>query len=71
MHKYVIDDFQQTHFVIESVENLLQACYRDFGPVYERIGTATDIEPGELVEGDEGVARGTLAYFKKRRSQTT
>jgi phenylalanine-4-hydroxylase len=69
--KYEIDDFQQTYFVIESFEKLLQACYRDFGPVYERIGTATDIEPFELVEGDEVVTRGTLAYFKKRRSQTT
>jgi phenylalanine-4-hydroxylase len=63
--KYVIDDFQPTYFVIESFEKLLQACYRDFGPVYERIGTATDIEPFELVEGDEVVTRGTLAYFKK------
>jgi len=26
---------------------------------------ATDIEPFELIEGDEVVTRGTLAYFKK------
>jgi phenylalanine-4-hydroxylase len=63
--KYVIGDFQQTYFVIESFEKLLEACYRDFGPVYERLGAATDIEPFELVEGDEVLTRGTLAYFKK------
>jgi hypothetical protein len=26
----------------------------------------SDIEPFELIEGDEVVTRGTLAYFKKR-----
>src|SRR5262245_7523656 len=34
--RYVIDDFQETYFVIESFEKLLEACYQDFGPVYER-----------------------------------
>jgi phenylalanine-4-hydroxylase len=68
--KYVIDDFQQTYFVIESFEKLLEACYRDFGPVYERIGTATDIEPFELVEEDDVLTRGTLAYFKKNSTRT-
>jgi phenylalanine-4-hydroxylase len=69
--KYVIDDFQQTYFVIESFEKLLEACYRDFGPVYERLGTATDIEPFELVEGDEVLTRGTLAYFKAKSIGST
>jgi phenylalanine-4-hydroxylase len=63
--KYAIEDFQQTYFVIESFEELLAACYEDFGPLYERLAAATDIEPFELVEGDEVLTRGTLAYFKK------
>jgi len=63
--KYEIDDFQQTYFVIESFDKLLEVCYQDFGPVYERIGMAADIEPFELVEADHVLARGTLAYFKK------
>jgi phenylalanine-4-hydroxylase len=63
--KYAIDDFQQTYFVIESFEKLLAACYQDFGTVYERLATATDIEPFELIEGDEVLTRGTLAYFNK------
>jgi phenylalanine-4-hydroxylase len=65
--KYAIDDFQQTYFVIDSFEKLLDACYQDFGPVYERIGTASDIEPNVLIAGDEVLTKGTLAYFKERR----
>jgi phenylalanine-4-hydroxylase len=63
--KYAIDEFQQTYFVIESFEKLLAACYQDFGPFYERLAAAADIEPFELIEGDEVLTRGTLAYFDK------
>ena len=38
--RYRIDDFQQTYFVIDSFEQLLQECYQDFGPIYERLATA-------------------------------
>jgi phenylalanine-4-hydroxylase len=63
--KYAIDDFQQTYFVIESFEKLLAACHQDFAPLYQRLAVATDIERFELIEGDEVLTRGTLAYFKK------
>jgi phenylalanine-4-hydroxylase len=63
--KYEIDDFQQTYFVIESFEELLAACYQDFAPLYERLAAAADIEPFELIESDEVLTRGTLAYFNK------
>jgi phenylalanine-4-hydroxylase len=67
--KYIIDDFQQTYFVIDSFERLLDACYNDFGPLYERLATASDIEAEELAPGDNVITRGTLAYFKaKQRS---
>jgi phenylalanine-4-hydroxylase len=66
--QYVIDDFQQTYFVIDSFEKLLQECYRDFGPLYERMKTASDIAPDQLIAGDKVISRGTLDYFKNRRS---
>jgi phenylalanine-4-hydroxylase len=66
--KYLIDDFQQTYFVIESFEKLLDDCYQDFAPIYQRIGTATDIEADEVLDGDDVVTRGTLAYFKSKRA---
>jgi phenylalanine-4-hydroxylase len=65
--KYIIDDFQQTYFVIESFEKLLEDCYQDFGPLYERLSSATDIEAGDIVAGDNIVTRGTLAYFKDKK----
>jgi len=64
--KYVIDDFQQTYFVIDSFDKLLEECYQDFGPVYERMGTTSDIEAHELLDGDDVLTKGTLAYFKER-----
>ena len=57
---YVIDDFQQTYFVIDSFEKLLDDCYRDFAPVYARIRGAPDIEPDEIVAGDNVLSRGAL-----------
>ena len=66
--KYLIDDFQQTYFVIESFEKLLDDCYQDFAPIYQRIGTATDIEADEVLDGDDVVTRGTLAYFKSKHA---
>jgi len=65
--KYIIDDFQQTYFVISSFQRLLEECYQDFGPIYARLACASDIEAHELVEGDKTLTRGTLGYFKDRR----
>jgi len=67
---YLIDDFQQTYFVIDSFQSLLDECYRDFGPIYARIGKATDIDPDQLIDGDRVVSRGTLAYFKDKARNT-
>jgi phenylalanine-4-hydroxylase len=64
--RYIIDDFQQIYFVIDSFRGLLDECYRDFGPLYERMATASDIEPHALIEGDAVITRGTLDYFKDR-----
>jgi phenylalanine-4-hydroxylase len=60
---YIIDDFQQTYFVIDSFERLLEDCYQDFGPVYDRLRTAPDIEAHELAEGDRVITRGDFHYF--------
>ncbi len=64
--KYIIDDFQQTYFVIDSFETLLEDCYRDFGPVYDHLRTAHDIEAHELAQGDRVISRGDLHYFRAK-----
>ncbi len=61
--KYIIDDFQQTYFVIDSFEALLDACYKDFGDVYQQVKGEPDYEAHEIAPGDEIITRGTHAYF--------
>lgn len=61
--KYIIDDFQQTYFVIDSFEALLDACYKDFGDVYEQVKGQPDYEAHDIAAGDEIITRGTHAYF--------
>jgi len=68
--KYVIDTFQPTYFVIDSFEQLLDDCYQDFDPIYERIRVAPDIEANELIDNDEVITRGDLGYFKDKRDIT-
>jgi phenylalanine-4-hydroxylase len=64
--KYIIDDFQQTYFVIDSFEKLLEDCYQDFGPIYDRLRSATDIEAYELVAGDRIITKGDFRYFRAK-----
>ena len=61
--KYIINDFQQTYFVIDSFQRLLEDCYQDFGRLYDRLRLATDIEAHELVEGDRILSKGDFHYF--------
>lgn len=67
---YIIDDFQQTYFVVDNFPSLLDECYRDFGPLYARIGAASDIAPDALIESDRIASRGTLAYFRDKAHRT-
>jgi phenylalanine-4-hydroxylase len=50
---YRIDSFQHTYFVLESFEELFEACYQtDFAPIYERYAGLAPIAPQALVPGD-------------------
>jgi phenylalanine-4-hydroxylase len=64
--KYRIDDFQQTYFVIQSFESLRRECDQDFGPLYERLRSAPDIEADAIVETDRIITRGDLHYFRTK-----
>lgn len=64
--KYVISDYQQSYFVIESFEQLLDQCYQDFGALYDRLQAARDIEPHELLADDRVITKGDLRYFQSR-----
>ncbi|MBA3069183.1 MAG: phenylalanine 4-monooxygenase [Hyphomonas sp.] len=62
--KYIIDDFQQTYFVIDSFEALLEACYKDFGNVYAEVKGEPDFEAHDVSPEDRVITRGTLDYFR-------
>jgi phenylalanine-4-hydroxylase len=64
--RYCINDYQQTYFVIDSFEQLLEECSRDFGPLYEELRSAPDFEPHEIAPGDEGIMRGDFHYFREK-----
>jgi phenylalanine-4-hydroxylase len=69
--RYRIDDFQETYFVLRSLDELLELARIDFAPLYERVKALPDLEPGELVPQDRVLHRGTGAYHagKMRRSR--
>ncbi|MFY9655854.1 MAG: phenylalanine 4-monooxygenase [Methylocystis sp.] len=64
--KYIISDFQQTYFVIESFDELLRDCDQDFGALYDSLRAALDIEAHELTPQDRILTRGSFAYFRSK-----
>jgi phenylalanine-4-hydroxylase len=64
--RYVINDFQQSYFVIESFEQLLSECYQNFDALYDRLRDAPDIEAHALVSGDRVLAYGDFHYFRTK-----
>ena len=63
---YRIDDFQQVYFVAPSLQDLLDATLRDFGPIYERLSAASDIPIAAILSTDTVFTRGTQAYAASR-----
>jgi phenylalanine-4-hydroxylase len=66
---YRIDDFQQTYFVIPSLQALLDVTLQDFGPIYARLADAADIPIAEITAQDLALTRGTQAYARSRAAQ--
>ncbi|MBP6441309.1 MAG: phenylalanine 4-monooxygenase [Sphingorhabdus sp.] len=60
---YRIDDFQQSYFVISSIDQLLNVTFEtDFAPLYAQLETLPDINASELLPNDALITRGTQAY---------
>jgi phenylalanine-4-hydroxylase len=65
--KYRIDDYQQNYFVIDSFEDLLaQTLETDFGPIYDELAKAPDIEIETILPTDTIYTRGTQAYARAK-----
>jgi phenylalanine-4-hydroxylase len=65
--RYRIDDFQETYFVLDHLDALLELAQIDFAPVYERVAHAGDFEPGDVLATDTVITRGTGRYHAARR----
>jgi phenylalanine-4-hydroxylase len=66
---YRIDDFQETYFVLDDLDDLLQLAKIDFAPVYQRLADASEFQPGDVLRTDTVLSRGTGGYHAMRRGQ--
>lgn len=67
--RYRIDDFQETYFVIDHLDDLLELAHIDFAPLYERVAGTSDFEPGDVLPTDTVITRGTGRYHAARRKK--
>lgn len=65
---YRIDDFQESYFVIDSLESLLELAKVDFAPVYARIAQQPELEPGMVLATDRVLSRGTGRYHREKKA---
>jgi phenylalanine-4-hydroxylase len=65
---YRIDDFQEVYFVLDNLEELLELDRIDFAPIYDRIRTLPEFQPGDVLPTDTVLHRGTGAYHEARRA---
>ena len=64
---YRIDDFQETYFVLDNLNDLLELARIDFAPLYERVAGASDFEPGEVLPTDVVLTHGSGRYHAAKR----
>ncbi len=64
---YRIDDFQESYFVIDSLEKLLELARIDFAPLYQRLADQPGrYQPGTVLDSDVVLSRGTGHYHRAK-----
>ncbi len=65
---YRIDDFQQTYFIISSLEDLLGVTVNtDFEPLYAELDSLPDIGVADCVAKDDVITHGTQSRVRQAR----
>ena len=64
---YRIDNFQESYFVLEQLEDLLALANIDFAPYYARLDQGPSYQPGDCLPDDRLIQRGTGSYHADRR----
>jgi phenylalanine-4-hydroxylase len=59
---YRIDDFQESYFVLDDLQDLLALAQTEFAPYYERLNSGPTYQPGDVLSSDRVLARGTGSY---------
>ncbi|MDE2053745.1 MAG: phenylalanine 4-monooxygenase [Xanthomonadaceae bacterium] len=57
--QYKIDTYQQTYFVIDGFQQLMDATRPDFTPIYARLKDQPEFAAGSVQDGDRVIHRGT------------
>ena len=66
--RYRIDDFQETYFVLDDLNSLLELARIDFGPIYERLKDAEEFDAGTVLATDTVLTLGSGEYQMVRRA---
>jgi phenylalanine-4-hydroxylase len=64
---YRIDDFQEVYFVLDSLDDLLALACTDFAPLYERLATGSNYQPGDILTSDVVLNPGSGEYHRSKR----
>ena len=63
---YRIDDFQETYFVLDKLEDLLALANTEFAPYYARLDSGPTYQPGDVLPTDAVPHRGNGSYHRAR-----
>ena len=66
--RYRIDDFQETYFVLDNLDALLELARIDFAPIYERLDGRGEFGPGDLSPTDSVHSRGSGRHHAAPRA---
>ena len=65
--RYRIDDFQETYFVLDDLDELLELARIDFAGLYERVQDQAELEPGSVLPSDRVLTRGSGRYHHHKQ----
>ena len=68
---YRIDDFQETYFVLDKLEDLLALANTEFAPYYARLDSGPTYQPGDVLPTDKVPHHGTGSYHRARAAAAT
>ncbi len=66
---YRIDDFQESYFVLDDLDDLLKLATIDFAPVYARVGGQPELQPGDVLANDRVLQRGSGVYHRAKAAR--